>query len=207
MKRFDIKKIKKINLRLLHQLPADQKRITIPTLFTVVRIVLAPVIVAAMIMQQWGIAFWLFIVASASDFLDGYLARLWNEKTFLGACLDPIADKILLLSCFFTLAFVQSPLFIIPLWFVWFVLTKELLLVFGVIFVVIRTGSLHIQPTLLGKLTTFAQMGFITWLFACYFFRWLPVKTYYTSLGILFILVAASFVQYACIGVQRYLKK
>lgn len=204
MARFDIKKIKSINLRLLHQLPAEQKRITSATWVTFMRIVLTPIIVVAMIMQQWGVAFWLFVLASVSDFLDGYIARLRDERTFLGACLDPIADKALLLSCFFTLAFVQSPLFAIPVWFVWFVLFKEILLVGGSLVVLARTGNLRVQPTLLGKVTTFAQMGFITWLFACYFFKWVPIKTYYTSLGILFTLVAVTFVQYVVIGVRAY---
>jgi CDP-diacylglycerol--glycerol-3-phosphate 3-phosphatidyltransferase len=208
MARFDLTKIKKINFRLLRQIPAEHKRITIPTVFTLLRIALVPIIVGAMVMQHWGIAFSLFMVASCSDMLDGYLARMRNERTFLGACLDPIADKLLLLACFFTLAFVQSPLFVIPRWFVWFVLCKELLLVAGVVWVLIYKGYLEIvQPTMLGKLTTVAQIGFIMWLFACYFFAWVPIKTYYISLGILFVLVGASFVQYARIGLRILSKK
>jgi len=208
MARFDLKKIKRINLRLLRLIPAEHKRITIPTLFTLLRIILVPIIVIAMVMQHWGIAFSLFVVGSVSDMLDGYLARMRNERTFLGACLDPIADKLLLLSCFATLAFVQSPLFTIPHWFVWFVLCKELLLVAGVLGILIYKGYVQVvQPTMLGKLTTVAQMGFIMWLFACYFFKWVPIKTYYVSLGILFVLVGASFIQYALIGLRIISKK
>ncbi len=192
----------KLNIRFFKRLPSHEKRITISTLFTILRIVLTPFIVAAMIWQAWGIAFVLFVIASLSDIADGYLARTLKEKTFLGACLDPIADKFLILSCFFSLAFIQSPLFSIPLWFVLLVLIKELILVGGSFLIFIVKGHIEIRPRLLGKLTTFVQMVFIVWLFACYFFKWVPIKTYYTMLGILLAMVFASLIEYTRIGLR-----
>ncbi len=177
--------------------------ITVPTWFTIVRIVLVPCIVWAMVGQQWGMAFGLFIAASLTDAVDGTLARLTGQQSFLGACLDPLADKFLLLSVFFTLAFVQSPLFAIPLWFVRTVLAKEIVQIGGAAAIFALRGDLTVQPTLLGKLTTVVQMSFIAWLFACYFFHWLPVKTYYTMLGLMLALVGASFVQYAQMGLVQ----
>jgi phosphatidylglycerophosphate synthase len=111
--------VKKINLsrftlRIFNRLPDAEKRITIPTLFTLTRIIIVPVIIDAMINDRWGIAFFFFVFACVTDLIDGFLARLLNEKTFLGACLDPVADKLLLLSCFSTLAFVSTPLFSVP---------------------------------------------------------------------------------------------
>lgn len=194
--------MRKLNFKMLANLPDHEKRITISTCFTLVRVALTPIIVGAMITQHWGVAFWLFVIASLTDTVDGTLARLRGEKTFLGALLDPIADKFLLLSIFFTLAFVQSPLFNIPQWFVWFVLAKELIQAFGFVLVYTINGHIKIEPRLLGKLTTTAQMLFIIWLFACYFFAWVPIKTYYTALGILLVLVLASFIQYTLMGIQ-----
>lgn len=194
--------MRKFSFRMFQRLPDSEKRVTLSTLLTLLRVALTPFIVGAMIYQQWGVAFFLFVIASVTDMIDGNLARLWNDKTFLGAFLDPIADKILLLSIFFTLAFVQSPLFSIPKWFVWLVLAKEILQGVGFIIVYMINGHVKIQPRLLGKLTTMAQMTFIMWLFACYFFHWLPIKTYYTVLGILLMLVFASFIQYAYMGWQ-----
>lgn len=205
-KKIDLSKIKKINLNLLKRLPPEEKRITIPTIFTLLRIFLTPFIVIAMIAGNWGFAFGLFLVACITDTIDGSLARYLNAKTFLGACLDPIGDKLLILSIFFTLAFVKTPLFVIPLWFVLLVLCKELILVFGALFVFIHQGHIEIQPTMLGKLTAVAQMSFIMWLFACYFFRWMPVKTYYTMLGILLILISFSLIQYMRIGLKQSIK-
>ena len=196
--------VKKITTRLFSKLPPEEKRITLSTLFTLGRIALTPFIVCAMIAGQWGAAFWLFVVASSFDIIDGNLARLLNEQTFLGACLDPIADKILLVSCFATLAFVQSPLFSIPLWFVLLVLCKDLIIIFGSVSIFWFKGHLEVNPTFLGKATTVAQVWFIIWLFACYFFGWLPVKTYYTALGVLFSLIVLSLLQYVYLGLKQW---
>jgi len=194
---------KKLNFSLFKNLPDKEKRITISTFFTLLRIMLAPFIVAAMIYNKWGVAFWLFLIASASDILDGNLARWLDERTFLGACLDPIADKLLLLSCFFTLAFVQSPLFSIPIWFVLLVLIKEIIVIFGSFTIYIIRGHLEIHPTILGKMTTVVQTFFIIWLFACYFFHWMPVKTYYTMLGVVALMVFSSLIQYLRMGLSQ----
>lgn len=193
----------KLNINIFKSLPAHEKRLTWSTGLTLLRIVATPCIVAAMVTGYWGVAFWLFIGAAITDVLDGNLARWRNEKTFLGACLDPLADKFLVLSVFFTLAFVQSPLFSIPLWFVLLVLLREVVLIVGALIVYNIKGHLEVEPTVLGKMTTAVQMSFIAWLFACYFFNWLPVKTYYTMLGVLIILVFASFVQYAQAGMRQ----
>jgi cardiolipin synthase (CMP-forming) len=191
----------KFTLRIFNHLPEAEKRITIPTLLTLARIICVPIIVSAMIAGWWGHAFFFFIFACVTDVLDGLLARLLNEKTFLGACLDPIADKLLLISCFFTLAFVSTPLFSIPRWFVLCVVSKEIIQIAGALFIYRVKGHLDVQPTWLGKTTTCIQMVFIIWLFACYFFCWLPIKTYYTMLAVMLFFIGASFGQYARIGV------
>lgn len=192
----------KLNFQFFKQLPAQQKRITVSTAFTFLRIILTPFIVCAMAYHAWGAAFLLFAIAALSDLLDGYLARLRAEQTFLGACLDPIADKVLILACFFSLAFIRSALFTIPLWFVLLVLLKETILVGGSIVIFFWKGHLEVRPRLLGKATTFVQMVFIMWLFACYFFKWVPIKTYYTMLGIMLMMVLASLVEYTRIGLR-----
>lgn len=196
--------LKKFTLRIFQHLPETEKRITIPTIFTLLRIILIPVIVGAMITGSWGYAFLFFVFACLTDVIDGLLARFLNEKTFLGACLDPVADKLLLISCFFTLAFVSTPLFSIPRWFVFFVISKEAIQLTGASIIYYTRGYLNVQPTILGKTTTLIQMTFIIWLFACYFFCWVPLKTYYTMLGIMIFFISATFVQYAHIGLQSF---
>lgn len=195
-------RIKKINLSFFQGIPQKEKRLTVSTLFTLLRVFFVPFIVGAMIYGYWGIAFFLFVTAALSDTVDGTIARLRGEQTFLGACLDPIADKILLLSVFFTLAFVDTPLFKIPLWFVLLVLIKEILQIGGVIVLYALRGHIEVRPTILGKVTMVVQVVFIVWLFSCYFFRWMPIKTYYTMLGILLFMVIASLIHYARIGLR-----
>lgn len=190
---------------LFKSLPAQEKRLTIPTGLTLLRLLSTPMIVFAMIKHSWGLAFGLIIFSALTDLLDGYIARRFNQTTFLGACLDPIADKLLILSVYFTLAFSQSPLFSIPIWFVTLVLIKELVLITGVFLLFLKKIDLAIQPTLLGKLTMLVQTLFIIWLFACYFMHWLPIKTYYVALGAVLCMVLSSLCQYATLGF-RYLR-
>ena len=194
--------LKKFTLRIFQHLPETEMRITIPTLFTLSRIVVIPIIIGAMVTGSWGCAFFFFVFACLTDVVDGLLARYLNEKTFLGACLDPIADKLLLISCFFTLAFISTPLFSVPRWFVFFVVAKEIIQIAGAIIIYAIRGHLNVQPTILGKTTTCIQMVFIIWLFACYFLCWVPIKTYYTMLGIMIFFISATFVQYARIGLR-----
>ncbi len=193
-------------LNLWAKLPASEKKITLATKFTIFRILAVPVVVFAMFKHWWGIAFLLFIMAALSDAIDGYLARNFGQASVLGACLDPLADKLLILAIYFTLAFVQSPLFTIPLWFVLLVLFKELLQIVGALFLITKTGTLEIKPTLLGKLTMTVQVLFIVWLFACYFFHWLPVKTYDCMLGAVLILVLSTLLHYSYRGIKQMLQ-
>ena len=204
--------VKKINfsrftLRIFNHLPSAEMRITIPTLFTIARIALIPVIVGSMIGAYWGIALFLFVFACITDLIDGFLARILNEKTFLGACLDPVADKLLLISCFSTLAFIPTSLFSVPYAFVLFVVGKEILQIVGAFVIYQIQGHLNVQPTLLGKTTTCIQMIFIIWLLASYFFSWAPVKIYYVMLGIMIFFIGASFIQYVRIGVRMITHK
>ena len=185
----------------------NQWRITIPTVFTLARIALTPVIVYYMVQQQWQKAFYLFLIAALTDVVDGALARLWNARTFLGGCLDALADKFLLISCFATLAFVQTPLFTVPRWFVILILFKELILILGSFAIYCFKGSVEIKPTFLGKATTFVQICFIIWFFACYFFQWLPIKTYSFMLTVLIVLIIASLIQYVVIGSSFIIKR
>lgn len=194
----------KITARLFKNLPPHETRMTVSTALTIMRIIFAPFIVLAMVTNYWGAAFWMFFSASALDVLDGNIARWLKQETFLGACLDPIADKILLISCFATLAFVQSPLFSIPLWFVLLVLLKELIVLGGSSLIFFIRGHLTVHPTILGKATTVAQTCFIIWLFACYFFGWVPVKMYFTALGLLLVLITLSLMQYLRLGLAQW---
>lgn len=170
-------------------------------MFTLLRVFLTPFLILCMVKGWWGVALWCFLIAALSDTCDGTLARWRNEQTVLGACLDPLADKILIVSCFFALACIDTPLFKVPRWFVWLVLIKEIVLLTGIVAFYLRYGYVKIEPTMLSKMSTLVQMVFIGWLVACYFFHWMPLKTYGVMLGVVMVMVLATLIQYAYIGV------
>lgn len=182
----------------------DKRWLTVSNALTVSRIVLAPCVVMAIYCHLWTLAFWLFFFAGASDFFDGYIARIFKDQTYLGKMLDPIADKLFLSTSFGALAFLPSPLFPIPEWFFVIVLAREAILLVGVYVVMRRSPGFVIDPTIWGKLTTCVQLLFIMWLFVCYFAHWSPIRTYKASLLLLTLLSIASLLHYGYKGIMSY---
>jgi len=174
--------------------------INISNFLTVTRVLITPVIVMGIVYNSWFSVFLLFILAALTDSLDGYFARILDQNTEFGACLDPIADKILLVSSFTALCFVDSPSFSIPVWFVFVVFFREAVILGGSIFLFLLGIKFKISPSVAGKMTTFFQLSFILWLFVCYFFGWNPVRTYYVLLILLSMFSLASLFQYSVIG-------
>jgi len=176
--------------------------ITISTLLTGSRIIAVPFIMGAMLTHHWGLAWCIFMLAAITDLFDGALARYLGEETHFGAYLDPVADKLLILSSYGALAFVDSPLFKIPVWFFVFFFVKEILLIVGTVYVCAFRKSVAVRPTFLGKMAMVLQVCFIAWLFSCAYFHWVPFKTFYFLLCSIVFLGLASFVQYALIGIK-----
>lgn len=154
----------------------------------------------SMVMHEWGFACFLFSLAAITDVIDGALARFLQEETALGAYLDPVADKLLLSACYGTLAYIDSPLFKIPTWFVAVIVVKEVLLIAGAIYVSLIKHAVAIKPTFTGKMATAVQVLFIWWLFACAFFHWVPIGTFYVFLYTITTLTIGALLQYARIG-------
>lgn len=175
------------------------EKITLSTIITASRIILVPFIITAMVAQQWGVTLLLFTVAALTDIIDGTLARYMGQVTNLGAHLDPVADKILLLSCYGALAFITSPLFKIPVWFLSIIFLKELALVAGGLYLVFIKQHI-IRPTLFSKLTTLYQVIFLWILLASAFFNFLPETVFYYILLVLITLSVITLMQYAAIA-------
>ncbi len=171
--------------------------ITIPTLITMIRILLAPCMVSSMIAQAWPLACLLFLLAAVTDVVDGALARFLNKVTVVGALLDPLADKILLISSYAGLMYLQFAALHIPFWFLVIVIINESVLVAASIYIGFVKGPQTLQPTRLGKMTSFGQVLFILWFFACGFTQASP----YHLFSVLLLLVTMSrlcaFMQYA----------
>lgn len=99
-------------------------------------------------------AFWVFVAAGVSDALDGYIAKTFNQKTEVGAILDPLADKALLDGVYIALALSDH----LPLWLAALVVSRDILIVLGVILIRRRDPVFRVQPLKTGKLNTFLQI-------------------------------------------------
>jgi len=123
---------------------------TLPNLLTATRLVLAPFVAWRLLEYDVEGAFWLFAAAAVTDLLDGNLARLLNQRSVLGAWLDPIADKVMLLTTLSMLCLTE----LLPLWLLWVVLVRDIVILLGAEGYRRLTGNLDVRPTLSGKLAT-----------------------------------------------------
>jgi cardiolipin synthase (CMP-forming) len=105
-----------------------------------------------------------FAVAAISDGVDGYIARRYNQRSELGAFLDPLADKLLLVSGVVLLSFKNEPaLPRIPLWLTVTILSRDTLLVLGLAVIHYACGRVKVKPVLIGKASTVLQMATVVW--------------------------------------------
>lgn len=129
---------------------------TIPNLITIGRLFLVPLVIVMIVGANWEMAFILFVVAGISDAVDGFLAKRCGMASELGAWLDPVADKALIVSIYITLAMVGA----IPVWLVILVVARDLMIVAAVILSWLLQKPLTIAPIVVSKLNTAAQIGF-----------------------------------------------
>jgi cardiolipin synthase len=132
--------------------------LSIPNLITLGRILLVPVVVWAIASGAMLTAFVLFLVAGVSDAVDGYLAKRFKMASELGAYLDPLADKALIVSIYVTLGIAGT----IPRWLVILVVSRDIMIIGAVILSWVLGNPLKVKPLVVSKLNTAAQI-----LFAC----------------------------------------
>ena len=128
--------------------------LSLPNLISIIRLLLVPLIVSLMLGRDYGPAFVVFVVAGASDAIDGMIARRFGMRTLLGAYLDPIADKALLVCVFVTLG-VQGQ---VAQLLVTLIVARDLLIVGAVILSYVIGHPLRIAPLMLSKVNTAAQI-------------------------------------------------
>ena len=127
---------------------------TLANKITVLRIIAIPIFIIALVEHSMDWARGLFIASVISDVLDGAIARIRGERTPLGSFLDPMADKLLIVSTFIAYTYIGW----VPVWIFITVISRDLIIILGWCVVFILTGNSKIQPRLLGKVTTALQM-------------------------------------------------
>jgi len=136
------------------QANAGARLLSIPNLITLGRILLVPVVVWAIASGQMLIAFLLFMGAGVSDAIDGFLAKRFGMTSELGAYLDPLADKVLIVSIYVSLGIAD----VLPRWLVILVVSRDLLIVGGILLAWIVRKPIAIKPHPVSKANTVAQL-------------------------------------------------
>jgi cardiolipin synthase (CMP-forming) len=130
----------------------------LPNYITLARIILIPFFIDLMIYGYYRSALCVFIIACVTDALDGMIARITQSKTELGAFLDPMADKLLILSSFVTLVLLRM----LPIWLVVIVVSRDVILVIGSAVIHFTGHDLKARPSIIGKATTVLQLAVVT---------------------------------------------
>lgn len=169
---------------------------------TIFRILLIPFFVVQMLYYvrtggnlHWLLALSAFAVAALLDGVDGYVARRFNQKSELGAILDPMADKFLLVSAILLLSRDSNEYFAqIPLWLTATIIGRDVLLVIGLGIIHYTFGKVAVRPSMLGKIATVLQMAMVLWILLRWPDRTLPFlivgTAVFTALsGVLYLFV------------------
>ncbi len=126
---------------------------TIPNIITMIRILLTPIFVIYLINDELLTGLVILVICGVSDGLDGMIARVFKQKSRLGSYLDPLADKIILVSAFIALS-VRG---FLPSWLSVVVISRDVLILIGVIFLHLTGVDLKIKPVISSKITTCFQ--------------------------------------------------
>lgn len=133
-------------------------RITFATQLTLVRMVALPFVLIAFIYHEPKIVFILFTLAALTDFFDGLVARRWGQQSALGAALDPIADKLLLNTCYFMMSYGADYYTVkVPAWLTVLILSRDFLILIGALLLILFSSVQQFRPTFLGKTATACQ--------------------------------------------------
>jgi cardiolipin synthase len=129
----------------------------LPNIMTLARVLLIPVFVILIINKSFEWALITFATAGITDGIDGLIARITHQRTELGAYLDPIADKLLLIAAFLTLAIIE----ILPSWLAVIVITRDVIILVGFLVMILTNYHPKINPSLVSKVTTVFQISTI----------------------------------------------
>ena len=146
---------------------------TLPNFITLLRLAALPFFLVSIADGRFGIALALFVGAGLSDGVDGYLARRFDMKSALGAYLDPIADKLLLMSSYLFLAIPSYPAAVkVPVWLAVMVLSRDFLLLLVALLLILSTDKKAFPPTWAGKVTTVTQIITVLFVLCANLWAW-----------------------------------
>lgn len=176
--------------------------LTAPNALSILRILLVPVFLLTMIHHKAFHSLVVFLIAGSTDLFDGMAARIWHQKTRIGAILDPAADKVLLTAAFIALSIpsLSSPN-VIPLWLTTTVIGRDVMIAGGSLILMKITDQKVFYPTALGKASTVCQLGIVFLILLLNFVGEAP--SYLSGIYFLTLFVTVlSGIQYVTIGIR-----
>ncbi len=176
----------------------------LPNLITGLRLALSPLLAGLLRYHRFPEALYLVVFAGATDWLDGYAARKLGVSGKTGIIFDPLADKALLVTLFLALAYIR----LIPLWLLWLVIGRDVVIVAGAILLRIFRKVQRFSPSIIGKVSTFFQIVFVLLVlllatFPVRVFLWLEI----TALLLTTLFTALSGIGYIRKGIQLTMRK
>lgn len=175
----------------------------IPNLICVIRIILVAPIVWSLVDGRYGLALALTLIAGLSDALDGYLARRFDWRSWLGGLLDPAADKLLMFSLFVTLTCLGW----VPVWFTVIVIGRDLVIIGGAIAYRLLVGRVEGNPTLVSKANTVLQIVFALLTITHAWRGWPPMLSLQALGSLILVTIAISVLQYLAFGFGELRRK
>ncbi len=128
---------------------------TVPNLLTSIRIIFTPIFLIYIINDQITLALVVFLIAGITDALDGFIARVYHQDSKIGAILDPLADKLLVITAFITLPIKRHT---IPAWLSAVVISRDILILLGVLILFLNSIKFEVRPSIISKITTCFQL-------------------------------------------------
>src|SRR5271157_1171490 len=136
--------------------------LNLPNLISLARLLLVPLEIWLILVGRYGLAFWILVVAGISDALDGFIAKRFDRRTRLGALLDPVADKAMLVSVYVTLGLAHQ------LWtsLVILVVFRDVMIVGGFLLIQAIAAPKHYDPLYISKINTGLQIALVAFVLA-----------------------------------------
>jgi cardiolipin synthase len=171
----------------------------LPNAITIARVLAVPLMIWLLVSHEYLLAFWVFVLAGVSDAVDGFIAKRFNQRTELGSYLDPAADKLMLVSIYVALGLLQ----VLPPWLVILVVSRDVLIVSGVVMASVLRQPLEVRPLLLSKLNTGAQIILAGFVLAALGFDMVTREILLFGSVVVAVLTIASGAQYVLTWIRR----
>ena len=165
---------------------------SLANVITIARILAVPLTIWLIISGDYRVAFWVFVAAGVSDGIDGFIAKRFDQRTELGAHLDPAADKLLLVSIYITLALLK----LIPPWLAILVASRDILIVGGVLMATLLAHPLPMKPLMVSKINTTAQIVLAGGILCALGYGFADSEAWYAGYIVVAALTIASGTQY-----------